>query len=181
MSHFYDLAAHRRSMRRFTAERLTQDEWAALMGTALMSPSSKGTCCWQFVVVEDPELLRQLAQCKEHGSAFMADAPAAVVVLADPSVSDVWVEDASVATTYLLLQAEDCGLGACWVQVRRRETADGTSAEDVVRRILGIPGHLRVLSLVALGHKAMERKPFQPENLKWDKVHLNVYPTSSQE
>ena len=154
MSHFYDLAARRRSIRRFTEQELTQDEVAALIGTALMAPSSKGTCCWQFVVIDDRDLLRQLAGCKEHGAAMLAEARAAVAVLADPSVSDVWVEDASVATTYLLLQAEDCGLGACWVQIRNRHTAGGASAEDEVRRLLQIPDHLRVLSLVALGHKA---------------------------
>lgn len=181
MTHFYDLAARRRSMRQFTEESLSQDELAALMGTVLMAPSSKGTCCWQFIVIDDKALLQQLAQCKEHGAAMLADARAAVAVLADPSVSDVWVEDASVATTYLLLQAEDSGLGACWVQIRNRQAPDGTSAEDVVRRILNVPEHLRVLSLVALGHKGMERKPFNPERLKWDKVHLNVYPSATEE
>lgn len=177
MTHFYDLAARRRSMRQFTEQSLTQDELAALIGTALMAPSSKGTCCWQFVVVDDAALLEQLAGCKEHGASMLSGARAAVAVLADPSVSDVWIEDASVATTYLLLQAEDCGLGACWVQIRNRQAADGTSSEDVVRRLLHIPEHLRVLSLVALGHKGMERKPFNPERLKWDKVHLNAYPS----
>lgn len=181
MTHFYDLAARRRSMRQFTEERLTEEDLAALMGTVLMAPSSKGTCCWQFILVQDEALLRQLAQCKEHGASMLADARAAVAVLADPAVSDVWVEDASVATTYLLLQAEDSGLGACWVQVRNRQAADGTPSEEVVRRVLHVPAHLRVLSLVALGHKGMERKPFNPERLKWDKVHLNVYPSESEE
>lgn len=179
MTHFYDLAARRRSMRKFTSENLSQEDLAALMGTVLMAPSSKGTCCWEFVVVDKRELLQQLSECKEHGSAMLADAAMAVVVLADPSVSDVWIEDASVATTYLLLQAEDSGLGACWVQVRNRQTADGSPAEEMVRRILNVPSHLRVLSIVALGHKGMERKPFNPENLKWDKIHVNAFPQTN--
>lgn len=179
MTHFYDLAAHRRSMRQFTEEKLSQEDLAALTGTVLMAPSSKGTCCWEFVVVDDRDLLQQLSQCKEHGAAMLSEAAAAIVVLADPSVSDVWVEDASVATTYLLLQAEDSGLGACWVQIRNRKAADGTPAEDVVRRILNIPSHLRVLSIVALGHKGMERKPFNPERLKWDKIHVNAFPATN--
>lgn len=179
MTHFYDLAARRRSMRKFTEDKLCQEDLAALMGTVLMAPSSKGTCCWEFVVVDDRQLLLQLAQCKEHGAAMLADAAAAVVVLADPAISDVWVEDASVATTYLLLQAEDSGLGACWVQVRNRQTADGTPAEDVVRGILNVPSRLRVLSIVALGHKGMERKPFNPEHLKWDKIHVNAFPKTN--
>lgn len=163
-------------MRKFTGECLSEEDLAALMGTVLMAPSSKGTCCWEFVVVDDRDLLQQLARCKEQGAAMLADAAVAIVVLADPAVSDVWIEDASVATTYLLLQAEDSGLGACWVQVRNRQTADGCPAEEVVRRLLKIPSRLRVLSIVALGHKGIERKPFNPEHLKWDKIHVNAFP-----
>lgn len=181
MTHFYDLASRRRSIRRFTGERLSEENLSALIGTVLMSPSSKGKCPWQFIVVDEASLLADLSRCKEHGAAMLADCAAAVVVVADPSVSDVWIEDASVATTYLLLQAEDSGLGACWVQIRERQSPDGGTAEEVVRRLLHIPAHLRVLSVVALGHKAQERSPFSADKLQWNKVHLNAYPQTEPE
>lgn len=172
MEKFIDLVKTRRSMRKFTNERLSDSELKELMRSALMSPSSKGSHCWEFVVVDDPDVLLQLSACKQVGSAFLAEAPMAIVVLADPQVSDVWVEDASVASTILLFQAEDMGLGACWVQIRNRANENGENAEDNVRQILGIPDHLRILSIVAVGHKGMERKPFNEERLLWDKVHI---------
>lgn len=175
MDSFSELIKVRRSMRKFTEEELTQDEVVLLLRSALMSPSSKGTHAWQFVAVDDKNLLQQLSECKDKGAELIAGAPLAVVVLADPYVSDVWVEDASVATTMMLLQAEDMGLGACWVQVRNRSMEDGKPAEEMVRSILGIPEHLRVLSIVAVGHKGMERKPFNEECLLWEKVHINGY------
>lgn len=178
MENFSELIKIRRSMRKFTDEELTQDEVVALLRAALMAPSSKGTHAWQFVVVDEKETLQKLAHCKEHGADFIEGAPLAIVVLADPYVSDVWVEDASVATTYLLLQAEDLGLGACWVQVRNRTMEDGKPAEEMVRAALNIPESLRVLSIVAVGHKGMERKPFNEERLLWDKVHINTYESS---
>ncbi len=150
---FSELIRIRRSMRKFTEEELNQDEVVALLRAALISPSSKGVRPWEFVVVDNKELLQQLAHCKEHGAELVEGAPLAVVVLADPTQSDVWVEDASVATTMMLLQAEDLGLGACWVQIRNRTMADGKPAEEMVRAILHIPEHLRVLSIVAVGHK----------------------------
>lgn len=175
MERFGELIRLRRSMRKFTEEELDRDEVAALLRAALISPSSKGMRPWEFVAVDDKELLRQLSRCKEHGAELIAGAPLAVAVLADPRQSDVWVEDAAVATTMMLLQAEDLGLGACWVQVRNRTTADGKPAEEMVRSILHIPERLRVLSIVAVGHKGMERKPFNEERLMWEKVHLNTF------
>ena len=175
MEKFSELIKIRRSMRKFTDEELTQDEVVALLRSALMAPSSKGCHPWEFVVVDDKELLKQLAHCKEQGAELIEGAPLAVAVLADPAKSDVWVEDASVATTMMLLQAEDLGLGACWVQIRNRAMADGKPAEETVRAILRVPEHLRVLSIVAVGHKGMERKPFNEDRLLWEKVHINTF------
>jgi len=147
----------------------------ALLRSALISPSSKGAHPWEFVVVDDKNLLNQLAHCKERGAELIENAPLVIVVLADPLQSDVWVEDASVATTMMLLQAEDLGLGACWVQIRNRTMADGKPAEEMVRMILHIPERFRVLSIVAVGHKGMERKPFNEDRLLWEKVHINSF------
>lgn len=175
MDKFSELIKTRRSMRKFTDEELSQEQVELLLRAALMSPSSKRSNPWQFVVVDDKDLLEKLSQCKEAGAGLIADAPLAIVVLADPAVSDVWIEDASVATLMIQLQAEDLGLGSCWVQVRERFTADGISANEVIHELLDIPLQLQVLSIVAVGHKGMERKPFDEEHLQWEKVHINKF------
>lgn len=175
MTGFDKLIAVRRSMRKFTDEELTQEDVVALMKAALMSPTSKSTNSWQFIVIDDKDTLRKLSLCKEHGSAFLANAALAIVVTADPMASDVWIEDASVASIIIQLQAEDLGLGSCWVQVRERFTASGVPTGEYVREVLDIPLQLQVLSIIAVGHKGMERKPFNEEHLQWEKIHINKY------
>ncbi len=175
MESFSELIKKRRSTRKFTEEELTQDEVVLLLKAALMSPSSKRSNCWQFVVVDDREMLARLSRCKAHGAELLEGAPLAVVVLADPLASDVWIEDASIASLMIQLEAEDLGLGSCWVQVRERSTAEGVSADEVVRELLDIPLQMQVLSIIAVGHKAVERKPFDEDNLQWEKVHINKY------
>ena len=167
MENFSELIKNRRSMRKFTDEELTQDQVVALMKAALMSPSSKRSNSWQFVVVDDKEVLKELSHCKEQASSFIADAALAIVVMADPLASDVWIEDASIA--------EDLGLGSCWVQVRERFTATGMPSDEFVHGILDIPLQLQILSVIAIGHKGMERKPFNEEHLQWEKIHINKF------
>lgn len=162
-------------MRKFTEEELTQDQVLALLKAALMSPSSKRSNCWQFIVVDDKDTLEKLSFCKESGAAFVKDAAVAIVVIADPLASDVWIEDAAVASLMIQLQAEDLGLGSCWVQVRERFTANGMPANEYIHELLDIPLQLQVLSLIAIGHKGMERKPFDDAHLQWEKVHINKY------
>ena len=162
-------------MRKFTGEELSQDQVVALLKAALMSPSSKRSNSWEFIVVDDKETLQKLSLCKEMGASFLKDAALAIVVIADPLVSDVWIEDASIASLMIQLQAEDMGLGSCWIQVRERFTATGMSSGDFVHNVLDIPLQLQVLSIVAVGHKGMERKPFNEEHLQWEKIHLGKY------
>lgn len=175
MENFSELIKTRRSMRKFTDEELTQEQAVTLMKAALMAPTSKRSNSWQFVVVDDKDTLQKLSQCKAQAAQFIADAALAVVVMADPLASDVWIEDASIASIYLQLQAEDLGLGSCWVQVRERMAPSGIPAADYVREVLDIPLQLQVLSIIAIGHKGMERKPFNEEHLQWEKIHLNKY------
>lgn len=175
MDNFSELIKKRRSMRKFTNEELTQEQVVSLMKAALMAPTSKRSNAWQFVVVDNKELLKKLSLCKEQSAQFIADAALAIVIVADPLASDVWIEDAAIASIYIQLQAEDLGLGSCWVQVRERFTASGIPSNDYVHEVFDLPLQLQVLSIIAVGHKCMERKPFDESHLQWEKIHLNKY------
>lgn len=179
MKDFSELVKTRHSTRKFTGEELDGHEVELLLKAALMAPSSRGLQSWEFIVVDDKEKLAALSKSKEKGCDFIAGAPLAIVVLGRPNVSDVWIEDASVASTMILLQAEDLGLGACWVQIRNRAMADGKPACEIVRSLLCIPDNIEVLSILAIGHKGTERKPFDEDKLSWENVHINSY--SSEE
>lgn len=109
------------------------------------------------------------------GSQFMKGAPLAIVVIGDPQQNDCWVEDGSIAAISMQLQAEELGLGTCWVQMRGRGLSDGTSAGNIIRGILGMPDNYDVLCVLAVGHKADERKPQNEERLKWENVHINKF------
>lgn len=167
---FKDLIKQRRSIRTFTPEPITPEEEHQLLRAALMAPSSKGKHSYYFKVVRNREQLLALSQCRDAGTQLLAEAPMAIVVMADPAITDIWVEDCASATSYILLQAEDMGLGGCWVQVRSRGKEDGTPAQDTVKHVLSIPDEYQVLSMVAIGHKAIERNPQNEDKLLWDHV-----------
>jgi nitroreductase len=175
MTTFKDLAQLRRSHRKFTDEEIDAEDVRLILRAALMSPTSKGQRGWQFVVVDDRQDIEKLSDAKEFGSQFMKGAPLAIVVLGDPLQNDCWIEDGSIAAISMQYQAEDLGLGSCWVQMRGRGLSDGTSADTVIRGILDIPDNLCVLCVLAFGHKADERKPQNEDKLKWENVHAGKY------
>lgn len=169
---FKDLVQQRRSHRKFTNEEISAEDVQLLLRAALMSPTSKGQRSWQFVVVDDKLKIEKISDSKEMGSQFLKNAPLCIAVLGNPSQNDCWIEDGSIAAYSILLQAEDLGLGACWVQIRARGLNDGTPANTIVRGILDIPENLDVLCVIGIGHKGMERQPQNEERLKWENVKV---------
>ncbi|MDR2389942.1 MAG: nitroreductase family protein [Tannerellaceae bacterium] len=175
MKSFSELIKARRSTRRFTEELLTPEAVELILKAGLMSPSSKRSTPWQFIVVEDKEILLKLSEAKPQGAAFLRNCPLAIVVAADVSQSEAWVEDAAIASILMQLQAEDLGLGSCWCQIRGRQTADGADSARYVCDVLHIPYPVEVLSIIAVGYKAKENTPFDASLLRWEAVHIGKY------
>ena len=89
MESFATLIKSRKSTRKFTDQLLNPEQVEMILKAALMAPASKRKNPWQFVVVEDKEMLAKLSVCKPAGAAFLKDCALAVVVLANVMESDV--------------------------------------------------------------------------------------------
>lgn len=165
-----DSIRSRRSIRKYRNRPLTSDELVLLEEAVLRSPSSRGLRPWHFVFVTDRAKLKELSLAKEHYAGFLADAALGVVICADETVSDTWVEDCSIAATQLMLAATSIGIGSCWIQIRERQRADGSSAEEYVKSALGLRAQLRVECIVSLGEPAEDKPAVPREALKWEAI-----------
>jgi nitroreductase len=89
--------------------------------------------------------------------------------------SDVWIEDCSVASIIIQLTAHSLALGSCWVQVRSQKHNDNLSSEVYVQSILGIPAHIRVESIIAIGYPDENPQPIDKNCLDFDKIHTDFF------
>ena len=176
MENFKDLVQRRRSVRKFTDEEIKGEDLQTILRAALMSPTGKSVRGWHFIVIDDKSLLEKISLCRSMGSQFLAGAAVAIVLLGDREVSDVWCEDASLAALTMQYQAADLGLGSCWCQIRNRFMANGESSDNVLRFLLRYPENLTAECVIGIGHPAVERKPQDEDNLKWENVHVGPFP-----
>lgn len=172
---FMSLIEKRRSIRKFLDKPIEPEKIDLLLEAALRAPSSKGLNPWEFVVVTDRALLERLSQAKQHGSAFLKNAPLGIVVCADSHKSDVWVEDTSIASTFIHLAAESLGLGSCWIQIRERMHDAKKTSQEYIAELLGIPAQMRVESIIAVGYPDEKLPPHEKEELLYEKVHRDTY------
>ncbi len=171
----FELLRKRRSIRKFQSRKVEKEKIEFILKCALLAPSSRSIRPWQFIAVTDEELLRQLSFCREPGPRFLAEAPLAVVVVADQQASDVWVEDASIAASFIQLSAQDLELGSCWIQVRERNHTKDETAGEYIRNILEIPEHYRVECIIAIGYPAEEKASYEEASLNYQKLHYNKF------
>lgn len=170
-----DLLMKRRSIRRYKAMPVEQEKVEELVRAALVSPSSRSINPWEFIVITEQGLLNKLSSAKEHGSKFLRGAPLGIVVLADGTKSDVWVEDTSIASIIIQLVAESMGLGSCWIQIRNRMQGPNMTSDQYVKEALAIPEHYHVEAIISVGYPDETRRPYSEEDLDYAKVHLNQF------
>ena len=171
-----DLLRKRRSIRRYRADRVDKKSVALLIEALLRAPSSRDIQPCEFILVDDPETLGKLSSSKEHGSEFLAGAALGIVICADSTKSDVWVEDCSIASILVQMAAQSLGLGSCWIQIRNRNHISDLTSEGYIQKVLGIPAHIKVESVVSIGHPAEKRKPVPKASLRSGKIRHNSYP-----
>ena len=169
------LLQERRSIRKYRSQRLDEKTIETLKEAVLRSPSSRGINPWEFVFVDQPELLAQLASAKKQGGAFLQHAALGVVVCGDERQSDVWVEDCSIASIILQLAAQSLGLGSCWIQIRNRMHDETTTAEQYIQQLLHLPEYLKVESIISIGYPDEHKEPHPVSSLAYDKISLNQY------
>lgn len=171
MAEFRELCQKRRSIRKFTDREVEPEKIDYLLQCALMAPSAKRTCPWEFIVVRDEAKLRPLEACRTYGSGMFKTAKAAIIIVLDPTLSDnTWMADGAIAAEHILLAAAEQGLGACWCHVHERE-----GAPDLVRQLCGVPEDKQILCAVALGYPDEERSPYDLARLKYEKIHQEKY------
>jgi nitroreductase len=153
-----ELMRNRRSIRKFLDKPIEQEKLDAILECALRSPSSRGRQPWEITVVSDRKLLGKLSKAKPHGGTFVAEAAAAYVVAGFPGVTDMWIEDCSIVSIVIQLEAESLGLGSCWVQIRNRPHSDKLMASDDIKKTLDLPVDCEVLSIIAVGYKGEEKE-----------------------
>ena len=159
----------RRSIRRYTSQKVPGGLITELLMAAMSAPSASNEQPWHFVVIDDRKILNEISSFHPY-SDMLPEAPLAILVCVDsiPEREGFVVQDGSAAVQNLLLAAHAEGLGAVWLGIYpRKERMEG------MRKLTNLPNHIVPLALIALGYPA-EKIPredrYQPQRIhsnKW--------------
>jgi len=156
----------RRSVRRFTAEPVTDEQVRTLLACGMQAPSACNEQPWQFVVLRDREQLAKVGGINPY-AAYAKNAPVAILVAGDTRLEKCqgyWFEDCSACAENMLLAAHALGLGAVWTGIYPLpERVAG------FQKLCGLPPAVIPLALLVVGHPA--ETPAPQDRFRSDRVH----------
>lgn len=157
---------NRKSVRTYTADRVSDEILNTLVRAGMAAPSSRDQRPWEFVIVTDRAKLDAMGEALPTAK-MLKETQQAIVVCGDTNRSpNAWVHDCSAAAMSILLAAESMGLGAVW-------TAAHPYPEriQIVRETLQLPEHIIPLNVIPLGYPAGDEKP--KDKYAEEQIHRN--------
>jgi nitroreductase len=157
----------RRSIRKYKRKRIEEEKLVRVLEAGRLSPSAVNKQPWHFILITDPEIRNRMKEA--YDARWFYEAPVCV----DPTISwirrdgeNFWKVDGAIAMQSMVLQATEEGLGTCWI---------GAFHEAVVRKILEIPPHIRVLVMTPLGYPDEVKEPVTKRKKMEEILHQNKW------
>jgi nitroreductase len=140
----FEAIQKRRSVRSLLKTDIPMEHLEKIVDAGRMAPSGTNAQPREFIIITDPEIIDKLSTVQ----GFLRDASAIIAIVADDKGSKYWLEDVSASAENMLLAIVALGYDSCWVE--------GTllRKEDEAKKILGVPGSMRLMVLLPVGKAA---------------------------
>lgn len=156
----------RRSIRKFADQAVPEELIEKLLAAAMQAPSARNQQAWQFVVVDDPQIMAAIPGIMPN-AAMAARAPLGILICGDESLETspgYWGVDCAAAAQNVLLAAHALGLGAVWTGVYPRQPR-----MDGLRQLFHLPEEVIAHSFMVIGYPAEHPAAidrYQPERVR---------------
>lgn len=163
---YEELIRKRCSIRKFAMRPVEKEKLEKIVEAARIAPSAVDKQPWFFLIISEPDNIKQLATC--YKLPWLAKAPSAIILLEDKNVSwkrpsderDFGDVDLGIAIYAIWLEATNLGLGAACLSFFDPEK---------IKALYELPDYIEPISIMPIGYPENEelwknRKPRKEMN-----------------
>jgi len=149
-----NIILERKSIRKFTDQDILKEDITKMLQAAMQAPSANNQQPWEFIVVDDRELLDKLSLAS-NGAWMLKDVKVAIVpvIIQTESSPLLAPQDMAAATQNILLEATNLGIGSVWIGVYPLEKRTG-----YIEEVLNIKNGKHPFSMIALGYESGKKE-----------------------
>lgn len=155
----------RRSIRVYQSDAVADELIEEIVRAGQLAPTAYGTGAIEFIVIKDQKIKDAIFAVV--GQEYVKEVSVIIVPVATEEAR-LPVQDLSVASENIFLQAAELGLGSIWKNV-------APEWEGAVKKILGVPNKARIINLIPLGLPGETSADRGEEAPVTEKIHKNSW------
>lgn len=165
----FEVLLNRRSIRKYTNEKITDEQLEKIIEAGMFAPSAVNTKPWHFLVLKSQTTFDAIIEANPN-AAMLKQASAAILICYDEKLQHdkgYGPVDCSAATQNMLLAAHGLGLGACWIGIYPRQ-----NRVEALHKLFTLPEHVIPFAVISLGYpNETKNKPqrFLRDRIHWEK------------
>ena len=140
---FLAFLKERRSIRTYLDKVISDKEIEMILEAGRWSPSASNKQPWEFIVIRNKEILREISKKAFYGK-HIKEAPLAIAIVGKIKENpNYYIQDTSLVSMNMMLMAWSLGIGTCWTGALKR---------DVVKEMLGLEENDYLLTILPMGY-----------------------------
>jgi len=156
--------ANRRSVREYKIDAIPEEYIIEIIKAGQFAPSARHNLAIEFVVVKNQETKNRIFEIV--GQEFIKQAAVLIIPATDTTKTNCPVEDLSVASENMFLQATALELGSVWKAIKKE-----FNEEEKIKKLLGIPQQFKVINIIPLGYPKEKPEPHTDKDFNSAKIH----------
>jgi len=153
---------NRRSVREYKTDEVTDEMILDIIKAGQFAPSGRGTHSIEFLIIKEQKTKDEI--CKIAKQDFLKKAPVLLLLLCDINKTNLAVQDLSVASENIFLQATALGLGTVWKNLE-------PDWEENIKKLLNIPQNYKAINIIPIGFAMNAPVAHNDSELDENKIH----------
>ncbi|WP_160725635.1 nitroreductase family protein [Bacillus sp. USDA818B3_A] len=147
----------RREITSFTDKQVPNNILESILEAGYLAPTGNNLPSRELVLVTNKEMIETLEKTTPYMK-WLLESSAAIVITGRPDVSKYWIQDGSIASSFMWLRATELEVGVGFGAVYNFEDEkESFKREEWVRNALNFPEDRRILAILGIGYP--ENKP----------------------
>jgi len=155
---------NRRAVREYQEKDVPEEYITEIIKAGQFAPTASNNRAIEFIIVKDQQTKDKIFEIV--GQEFVKEAPILLIPVSDTTQTNCSVQDLSVASENIFLQATALGLGTVWKDLKAEDVEEGK-----IKKLLGIPEQYKAINIIPVGYPKEKPIPHPDKDFNAKKIH----------
>lgn len=155
---------NRRSTKAYKSDEVPEEYIIEIIKAGQFAPTAHNNRAIEFIIIKKEKTKNNIFEVV--GQEYVKTAPVLIIPVTDSTKTNCPVQDLSVASENMFLQATALKLGTVWKSLKSE-----FSEEEKIKKLLGVPEQYTVINIIPVGYPKNKLEPHTDRDFDDKKIH----------